>query len=75
MVVSGVFTQDGKHIEGMDRSIWDDFDVRRMSVKRDTKVDVLKQIESVSDSTYVKRIVIRDSTGMPRVIIGKINNE
>lgn len=69
MVVSGNYNAQNQLVYRLDSL--DKFDMKFFSVIRPFTGDMLKTAENLSNSTYVKRIIVRDQSGFAKAIIGK----
>lgn len=69
MVVSGNYNSNNQLVYRLDSL--DKFDMKLLSVVRPFTGDILRTAEGLSNSTYVKRMIIRDQSGFAKAIIGK----
>lgn len=70
MVISGVYNQNMQLVTQTINDIWKEFNISTLEVSRPEIVNILKQRELLSDSTFVKRILIKDESGTNRILIG-----
>lgn len=72
MIQSGVYNDKLELIEVIS-NIWGAYNPSTMQFNREELSGILKQVEALSNSTFVKRIIIKDETGINRVIIGNLD--
>lgn len=73
MVISGVYNDKMELIPQTVNDLWNEYDKATLEINRPEVTNILKQIENLSNSTTVKRIIIKDESGTNRVIIGNLD--
>lgn len=73
MVQAGVYDENFKLIDTSLTNTMSDFDLDRMEFVWSPITGILKQVDNLTESTFVKRIIIKDEGGVERVIIGNLD--